>query len=197
MKILVVADAVVPGLAEGHEDIPEIKGVELIISCGDLPPEYLTLLSKRTGVPVYYVMGNHDIRYEASPPEGCLDIHRRVVFYHGFRILGLAGSRWYNGGVNQYTEGQMRNFIFRLWFGLWRTKGVDIVVTHAPPRKIGDAEDPCHRGFRCFCRLVERYQPAYFLHGHIHKLFNNDSERIYQLGETRIINCYGFYILNV
>lgn len=197
MKILVVADTVVPELTAERWDPAPVRGIDLILSCGDLPPEYLVELSRRTGVPVYYVMGNHDIRYADKPLEGCLDIHRRIVAYHGIRLVGLAGSRWYNGGINQYSEAQMRSFLFRLWLPLIRSRGVDIIVTHAPPRGVGDAEDPCHRGFRCFHRLIERYSPAYLLHGHIHTLFGSDQERIRWLGTTRVINCYGYYLLHV
>lgn len=89
MKILVVADTQVPEFADSGFNVGLTKGVELIISCGDLQPEYLSLLSKQIGVPVYYVMGNHDIRYEVAPPEGCLNIHRQIITYGGVRILGL------------------------------------------------------------------------------------------------------------
>lgn len=195
MKILVVADTQVPEFADSGFNVGLTKGVELIISCGDLQPEYLSLLSKQIGVPVYYVMGNHDIRYEVAPPEGCLNIHRQIITYGGVRILGLGGSRWYNGGPNQYHERQMRTFIRKLWFSLLGRKSTfDIVVTHAPPRGVGDEEDPCHRGFRCFKGLIRRYSPAYFLHGHIHKLFQADAQRITMVHQTKVINCYGYYV---
>ncbi len=194
MKILVVADTMVAEFSEPDFQTDITRGVELIISCGDLPPEYLSFLSKRVGVPVYYVRGNHDIRYDVAPPEGCLEIHRQIITYGGVRILGLGGSRWYNGGPNQYPERVLRRFIRKLWFGLLFGGKIDMVVTHAPPRWIGDKEDPCHRGFRCFRKLIDRYQPAYFLHGHIHKLFEDDEERISMVGKTRVINCYGYYV---
>jgi len=194
MKILVVADTQVPEFTESRFDGELTKGVELIISCGDLQPEYLTMLSKQVGVPVYYIMGNHDIRYEVAPPEGCLNIHRQVITYGGVRILGLGGSRWYNGGPHQYHERQMRTFIRKLWFSMLGKNKFDIVVTHAPPRGIGDEEDPCHRGFRCFIGLIQRYSPAYLLHGHIHKLFQADAQRITMVNQTKVINCYGYYV---
>ncbi len=197
MRILVIADTVVRDLWAQTYNSKLTEGIDLILSCGDMPPEYLSFLTEKTGVPLYYIKGNHDIRYRQSPPIGCLHIHRRLVTYKGVRFLGLGGSRWYNGGGNQYSEPQMRKFIRLLWFALWRNKGMDIVLTHAPPRWIGDAEDLCHRGFHCFRRLLEKYQPAYMLHGHIHKFYNDDKQRISMLGETKIINCYGYYIFNV
>ena len=118
MKILVVADIVTPELTEGILGTVSSE-VDLIISCGDLPPEYLSSLTHYFGVPLYYVKGNHDIRYQDSPPQGCQHIHRQVVTFQGVRFLGLSGSRWYNGGMNQYHEKEMSRFIRKLWLTLF------------------------------------------------------------------------------
>jgi Icc-related predicted phosphoesterase len=196
MRILVVADTVVRGLSADTFNPELTQGVDLILSCGDLPPEYLTFLTEKTGLPLYYIKGNHDIRYRQTPPGGCLHIHRKIVSYNGIRLLGLGGSRWYNGGMNQYSEPQMKKYIRLLWFSLLKKRGVDILLTHAPPRWIGDAEDLCHRGFKCFRTLLEKYQPLYMVHGHIHRLFEDDTQRKSSFGVTQVINCYGYYILD-
>ena len=41
----------------------QFEGIDLIISCGDLKPEYLSFLATMTTVPVLYVRGNHDDKY--------------------------------------------------------------------------------------------------------------------------------------
>jgi Icc-related predicted phosphoesterase len=197
MKILCVADAVVKDLLEPIGGSPAISDIELVISCGDLPPEYLTALRNRYDVPLYYVLGNHDIRYASSPPRRCTHIDRKIVHMGTTKIIGFSGSRWYNGNVNQYTEEQMSGFIGRLRFSLWRAKGVDLVVSHAPPRYIHDAEDLCHRGFRSFRRFIDKYRPGHFLHGHIHAHFTEDAERITQIDSTTVINCYGYHVLEI
>lgn len=197
MKILVVADTPVPELQRQRLARELVEGIDLVLSCGDLPPEYLTMLRNRLGVPLFYVMGNHDIRYHSSPPVGCTEIHRRIVKFGGLRILGLGGSRWYNGGPNQYQEGEMRKFIARLWFALLLNRGVDMVVTHAPPRGVGDAEDPCHKGFRCFRRLIKRHRPGHFIHGHIHAHFASPRDRLQQVGTTTVINSYGYHVFEI
>lgn len=197
MKILIVSDIVNETILEYKDGQPFLAGIDLIISCGDLPPEYLTSLRSRYDVPLFYVLGNHDLRYQTSPPVGCRKIDRRFIEYNGLRILGFSGSRWYNGNQNQYTERQMTGFIRKMWFTLWRKKGFDILVSHASPRYINDAEDRCHRGFHSFRQLINRHQPQYHLHGHIHKLFDNESDRFATLGETEIINCYDYYILEI
>jgi Icc-related predicted phosphoesterase len=196
LKILTVSDTVDPELKQ-QSDARRFAGVDLIISCGDLPPEYLTFLVNFLNAPLYYVGGNHDIRYKVKPPEGGINLHGRLVAFGGIHFLGLEGSHWYNGGPYQYTEAQMRSVIRWLRPRLWWQKGVDVIVTHAPPRHVHDAEDPCHRGFECFHRLIKTYQPDYFIHGHIHRLFDSPSDRVTLVGRTKVVNTYGYNILEI
>ncbi len=193
MRVLCVADKVVPELYQKF-DRERFGKIDLIISCGDLPPEYLSFLVGAFNTSLYYIRGNHDIRYDTKPPLGCVDIHGRIVRAGDLKILGLSGSRWYNGGPNQYSEAQMRWMVWGLRPRLWWEGGVDMIITHAPPRYIQDAEDRCHRGFHIYRRLIDWYEPDYFLHGHIHRLFESDAERIERVGGTRVVNCYGYYI---
>ena len=51
-----------------------MKDIDLIISCGDLEPEYLTFFATLCHAPLLYVKGNHDTKYEYKPPEGCICI---------------------------------------------------------------------------------------------------------------------------
>ncbi len=197
MKILTVADTVTDQLLETQSGQPFLPGIDLIIACGDLPPEYLTSLRARYDVPLLYVLGNHDLRYDSAPPVGCRSIDRRLILYNNIRILGFSGSRWYNGNINQYTEQEMTGFTRRMWFQLWRNRGVDLIITHAPPRYIKDAEDRCHRGFHAFRKLIDKYQPRYLIHGHIHTLFQNDNDRTTMVGATRVINSYGYYTFEI
>ena len=192
MKILSVADRVDPILME-MAAVNRYGGTELILSCGDVSPEYLLHLQRMFDVPLFYVRGNHDIRYQSKPLGPCVNIHGRLVKYKNLKFLGLEGSRWYNGGPAQYTEGEMRKKVRHLRARLWWNQGVDVVVTHAPPRHIHDAEDLCHRGFKTFRWLIDRYRPACFLHGHIHTIFSDPSQRITLINGTRVINSYGHY----
>ena len=196
MRILTVSDRVEPVLND-REAPSRFPGVELILSCGDLPPEYLSFLRGIFGVPLYYVLGNHDIRYESTRPLGCMDLHAKLVRSQGIRLLGLEGSRWYNGGPQQYSDREMKRIIWGLRPKLWIGKGLDIILTHAPPRHIHDEEDQCHRGFRSFRWLVDKYSPRYFIHGHTHALFTDPSERITTLNQTKVINSYGYFIFDI
>jgi Icc-related predicted phosphoesterase len=196
MKILSVSDIVEPMLDQ-QRGSGQFADVDLILSCGDLPPEYLSRLLDAIAAPLYYVRGNHDIRYQDKPPGGGCDLHGRLLKIMGINILGLEGSHWYNGGPYQYTEWQMRSVIRKLRPKLWWHGGLDIVIAHAPPRHIHDAEDPCHRGFECFRWLIEKYHPGYFIHGHIHKDFSNPAERVTVVNSTHVVNTYGYFILEI
>ena len=59
MKILVIADEECASLWDFF-DKSKVEGIDLIISCGDLDPRYLSFLVTMTTVPVLYVHGNHD-----------------------------------------------------------------------------------------------------------------------------------------
>ncbi|HSO19687.1 MAG TPA: metallophosphoesterase [Desulfosarcina sp.] len=196
MKILTISDIVVPELSD-RIDTRRFDGVDLVLSCGDLPPEYLASIRDQLDAPLYYVRGNHDIRYRNAPPIGCLNLHQRHITFGGLRIIGLEGSRWYNGGPIQYREYQMRRMIWSMMPRLWLGGGVDIVITHAPPRHIHDAEDRCHRGFESFVKLIGRFKPRYFIHGHIHAHFADASQRVTLVGDTRVINTFGCHLLEV
>ncbi len=196
MRILSVADRVDPNLYH-KQAVSRLPKIDLILSCGDLAPEYLSFLAHTFKVPLGYVRGNHDIRHDQAPPQGCIDLDGRITQLNGLHVLGLQGSRWYNGGPCQYTEKQMLQRIRRLWLPLWRQKKLDMIITHAPPRLVHDAEDPCHRGFHCFHRLIQRHTPRYLLHGHIHRLFDHPWQRLSHVSHTRVINTYGYHIFEV
>ena len=196
MKVLAISDIVAPELS-GIFDKSPFEGTELVLSCGDLPPEYLSGIVERLDVPLFYIRGNHDIRYRTSPPLGCIDLHLRFERYNGIRFIGFEGSRWYNGGPMQYREAQMRRFAQKMWPKLSWHRGVDIIITHAPPRHIHDAEDRCHRGFNTFRKLLTRYQPRYLIHGHVHRSFTHHDERITRLGKTQIVNTCGYWQFSI
>lgn len=195
MKILVLADQKSKYLYDYYE--PEkLRDIDLIISCGDLAPSYLSFFVTLCNVPLLYVRGNHDCRYEQTPPEGCICIEDDIYVHEGIRILGLGGSMEYIPGAgNQYTEGKMRRRIRKLKWKLWRKKGFDILVTHAPAYQINDMEDLPHRGFEIFRTLMERYEPKFFFHGHVHANYGRGFKRTDTYKNTTIINGYEYYIV--
>ena len=199
MKILLLSDVESKYLWDFFEK-SKVKDIDLIISCGDLKPSYLSFLVTLANVPVLYVHGNHDGRYERTPPEGCTCIEDDIFVYNGVRILGLGGSMQYNYGPHQYTEKQMCTRVRKLWFKLWKHHGFDILVTHAPAYRYNDGEDLPHTGFQVFHKLLQKYHPRYFVHGHVHMNYNwrgkKSRESAYD-EHTTVINAYERYIIEI
>lgn len=195
MKILLLADIEDPALWD-YFSPDRVKGYDLILAAGDLKAEYLTFLVTMSNLPVFYVHGNHNAAYDHYPPEGCECIDDRLVTYRGLRILGLGGSALYSREPYQYTEREMRRRIARLRFAVWKARGVDIVLTHCPPKGYGDADDYAHRGFEAFLPMLDRWKPKALVHGHVHMTYGNIKREL-PYGETRIINAYQRYTLEI
>lgn len=193
MKILAIADEESPYLWDYFEK-SKLEGIDLIVSCGDLEPTYLSFLATFTSAPVIYVHGNHDDKYEKVSPEGCICIEDQIYVYKGIRILGLGGSMRYRPGQHQYTEWQMKKRVWKLKFQLFWRGGFDILVTHSPAYGINDGEDLAHRGFQTFVTLLEKYSPKYFLHGHVHMRYGRKYKRNDVYKNTKIINAYERYV---
>lgn len=194
MKILVLSDHESKYLWDFFEK-EKLEGIDLIISCGDLAPQYLSFLATFSHAPVLYVHGNHDECYKHTPPEGCVCIEDQIYCYKGVRILGLGGSMRYRNGDHQYSQGAMKRRVRRLWFKLLYRKGFDILVTHAPAYELNDGDDRVHTGFQVFNQLLERYKPSYFIHGHIHPTHGGNYKRCCKYNETTVINAYDRYEL--
>lgn len=196
MRIMAIADQE-SKLLWDYFDRSYLEGIDLIISCGDLKPQYLSFLATFTHAPVLYVHGNHDDRYEKDPPDGCISIEDDIYVHNGVRILGLGGSLRYKPGINQYTQKEMRRRVRKLWWKLWRHKGFDILVAHAPAYHLNDGEDLPHRGFDAFPELMDKYKPAYFIHGHVHMNYGRKFPRLSSYNETQVINAYEKYIFDI
>ncbi len=196
MRIMLIADEPTGVLWE-HLDKSILEGLDLIISCGDLPPKYLDFIVTFAPCPLFYVHGNHDDSYEYTPPTGCDCIEDKVVVYKGIRFLGIGGSQRYKDGKNQYTEKEMKAKISQINKSIKYRKGIDILVTHAPAKGLGDSEDLPHRGFECVRQLVDKHKPKYMFHGHVHMNYGPKVPRIINYNETTIVNGYRYYILDI
>ncbi|MDO4484688.1 MAG: metallophosphoesterase family protein [Clostridia bacterium] len=196
MKIMFIADEADKHFWD-HPDPKKLEGVELILSCGDIPSSYLSFLTCYTSAPILYVHGNHDTGYIRKPPEGCICVEDTIIAYKGIRIMGLGGSMRYKAGPMQYNEKQMARRIKRLKPKLWMYKGVDILVTHAPAFQLGDGKDLCHTGFRCFREFLDDVKPQLMVHGHVHQSYTSKFQRVTEYNSTKIVNACGSFIMEV
>lgn len=194
MKILLISDVEEPALWDYYRP-GRLAEYDMILSAGDLKAEYLSFLVTMANVPVLYVHGNHNTSYDRFPPEGCDCVEDKLVTCKGLRILGLGGSAVYSGGNHQYTERQMARRIRRLNRAVRKAGGVDIVLTHCPPKGLGDAEDYAHRGFEAFLPMLDKWKPKALVHGHVHIAYGIPRELSYN--GTRIINASGRFTLEM
>jgi len=197
VKILVVADKECKSLWD-YFSPDKLEDIDLIISCGDLNSNYLQFLVTFGGCPLLYIRGNHDRGYDKNPPDGCICIENMIYNHHGIRIAGLGGSMRYKTGSDMYTENEMAARVSKLSLKARMTNGVDLLVTHAPPKGYGDMEDLPHRGFECFNGFLMRFKPLYLLHGHVHKSYSHkfERERSHPSGSI-IINAFESYVLEI
>jgi len=205
IRILSLSDQVVDRIYSPHVK-NMFAGVDLILSCGDLPFYYLEYVLDTLNVPMYFVHGNHDPEVEIGnhgerkQPWGAENIHCKLVEHQGVIILGFEGAIRYSDGKHQYTQFEAWRQVLRMVPGLvWKKfstgRFLDILVTHSPALGLGDDVDPAHTGFQAYRWLLRVFKPRYHLHGHVHIYDNNERKpRIFQ--ETTILNVSSFQRLD-
>jgi Icc-related predicted phosphoesterase len=72
---------------------------------------------------------------------------------------------------------------------------VDVLVTHAPPRGIGDADDVPHRGFDALAPLAGRLDVGLHVHGHVAPPPGGSRE--HRAGRTIVRNVSGHHVLEI
>jgi hypothetical protein len=219
MKILCVSDEIDP-LVYSNNIKERFEHIDFVISAGDLRLSYYDFIVTNLNKPLYFLFGNHKLngiesfskkyrkelyseinRGEQLPYGGATYIDNRVVKEKKLLIAGLDGSIWYNGGMNQFTEFQMKLKVLKLIPKLiinkiFYKRYLDILVTHSPPYGFYKNKDTCHTGFRIFLWFMRVFKPKYLVHGHIH-LFNRNEKRIWLYDSTTIINAYNHCIINL
>jgi Icc-related predicted phosphoesterase len=215
LKILCISDQIdpqvySPGIKERFSD------VDLILSAGDLPLDYLDFIISSLNKPLFFVFGNHhteDLKYykklwntpfveEERDYMGCGAVHlgTKVMTEGKFIVAGLGGSMRYNNGINQYTDFEMFFEILKImprlvWNRIFHGRFLDILLTHAPPRGIHDKKDKCHQGFKTYLWFMKTFKPKYLVHGHIH-LYDLSDVRCSKWENTTVINAYSHYLIN-
>ena len=216
MKILCISDQIDPLIYS-----PSIKerfaDVDLILSAGDLPLDYLDFIVSCLNKPLFFVFGNHhteDLKYfrrewnyssfdilKEFPGCGAVHLGSKVKIESGFIVAGLGGSMRYNNGSNQFTDFQMYIEVAKiiprlLWNRVVHGRSLDILLTHAPPKGIHDKNDKCHWGFKSYLWFMKVFKPKFLVHGHIH-LYDLAAVRCTQWQDTTVINAYSHYVIDL
>jgi len=221
VKILCVSDQIDP-LVYSSSIKERFSDVDIVLSAGDLPLDYLEFIVSSLDKPLYFVFGNHDLAefdyYRRGGRRDAADIFDAEfetiaagagTTYVGSQvrregkllIAGLGGSIRYNRGKNQFTDFGMACEIVKLLPGLLYNRLVhgrwlDILLTHASPAGIGDKNDPCHRGFKAFLWFMRKFKPKYLIHGHIH-LYDLADIREREYESTKVVNAFSHYIITL
>ncbi len=160
IRALVIADRR-PNLGgRGLGDVVAERGLDLVITAGDLHPSDLPGMGALT-VPALGVYGNHcNGRY--FDDLGIIDLHMSRVDVAGIAFTGLQGCVRYKDGSRDllYTQVEYANLIDEM-------PGAEVVVTHCPPAGINDhPRDPAHVGIDALRGWIDTHAPRVLIHGH-------------------------------
>ena len=190
MEIKIVSDT--------HNDAHQIKSEELscdvLIHCGDFGTkgnfteayDFFYWFVKQPAKYKLFVPGNHDKRYKKSDELvqltnklGLVDLSNNFVEIEGKTFWGCNFVPQVNKAgitLNSPEPGQVSSM----------PRGLDMLVTHAPPRYILDSN---REGIACGSQhILEEMllkQPKYHVFGHIHEQ-GGESARA---GATELYNC--------
>jgi hypothetical protein len=174
IRMLAVSDAIDPAL-DHAVNRDAIGRVDVIVGCGDLEPGYLGFLADAFCVPAAFVRGNHDHggQWEGMGSSAPHPLESgRLVEVAGITVVplewpgidGRRAARHDEYGAWLDTIRAEGNLLRRRLRG---QSGAIMVVSHAPPRGVGDvAVDPYHVGYSGYRWLLERHRPPVWLHGH-------------------------------
>jgi len=199
-RLMLLADYVHPFVY--REGFPQgAPPVDLVLAAGDLPGYYLEFLASTLTVPIVYVHGNHENEYVNEgdgriPPRGVISAHGRVVEEAGLKIAGWGGApRYRKDGAGQYSAAEGR-----MGLGLlsWRARrGVDVLLTHAPPLGPHAGLDYAHRGCDSISRFIRQRHPRLVVHGHIHEYEGKKLDYIDEESGALVVNAYGYRLLEL
>jgi hypothetical protein len=210
VRVLVVADELAPSL---HVQAVREIAPDLVLAAGDLPWDYLEYFASVVDRPVVFVPGNHDpaigssrearndswadgdAAHDGPRPWGCTNADQKVVRVAGLTIAGLGGCVRYRQGPHQYSQREFHARARRLLRRARAAGPVDVLLTHAPPLGLGDGEDQPHVGIEALHGVLERLEPTWHLHGHIHPYGQQMPDR--QVGRTTLRNVIPWKVLEI
>lgn len=208
--MLAIADEEAPTLSPAK--LADLR-VDLVLGAGDLPWDYLEYVACGANAQLAFIPGNHDpaiapvrltgaglwLRDGRPAPEprplGGINLDQQAIEVAGLRIAGLGGCVRYRPGPHQYDQREYDRRARRLARRARRLGGIDLLLTHAPPYGLGDADDAPHQGIQALHGLLAQLQPTWLLHGHIHPHGEQRPDR--RSGETTIANVIPYRVLDI
>lgn len=189
MQLLLVSDI--------HMDLDRLgqlitqagTGVDAVICAGDLTnygnrSETQQVTDRLCATPLLAIPGNLDTKegLQWLEEEG-YSIHAQQRTLRDWSFVGFGGGSPEFVGEILFTDAELGAAVDPLL----RTTPpqTTVLVTHQPPfdTTIDRVHGITHRGSRAVRQLIERYQPAYQICGHIHESWGED-----RIGTTRCLN---------
>ncbi|MCC7338074.1 MAG: metallophosphoesterase [Pirellulaceae bacterium] len=190
-----------------HEGLQVPQAMDAVIHCGDESnsgnawlnePEsrkFFAWYSELDMPKKFFVPGNHSTAIEQGlvRPEDYPDIEFLIHQSTQWRGLEIFGSP-YTPRFFDWAYMREREDLDEVWQSI--PAGVDILITHGPPKGIGDVTKdvdsrlPVHVGSKSLMRqVVERIKPRIHAFGHIHDERGIDNVGRVVKGPTEFINC--------
>jgi uncharacterized protein len=203
IRWLAVSDDEEPAL-EHEGNRADLGTLDAIVGAGDLQPDYLGFLADAFGVPLRYVRGNHDrggrwaetverLTPQALPTASIDELDGLPVLTLEWPGIRHRDQRRHDGSATADVVRLAISVALRRLAGRSRPA---VVLSHAPPRGIGDgAADPYHEGFSAYRWLLDRLRPPLWLHGHVHPA-SVDSWRL-DHGGSQVVNVTGAVLIEI
>jgi hypothetical protein len=175
-----------------------LEPVDLVVGAGDLSPDWLAFLGDAFLAPLIYVRGNHDVGgpWPRPPhaPEPCSGFDDATL--PGIPILALPWPTWDGRDARRDEWGAWRQVAGLGLARVLRPLARTIVLSHVPPRDVGDTpDDPYHVGFAAYAFLARRVRPSLWLHGHT-SLAAQTTWRVVH-GPTTVVNVTGSVLVEL
>jgi len=201
IRLLAVSDDVDPAL-DYAINRDKIGRVDAIVGAGDLEPSYLGFLGDAFGAQVAYIRGNHDrgghweetLLAAPHPLSSGQLVEVDGITVAPFEWPGLRHDRATRNEPRAWLDVLRisRSLLMRRLRG---RRSPVLVLSHAPPRGVGDSTDPYHVGFAAYRWLLERLRPPLWLHGHTTPATVTDWRD--RLGDSIVINVTGSVVVEL
>lgn len=195
MKALLISDA------KPNEPLRELaKDCDIIILLGDLFYEWIEEL-KGIDIPMIGVTGNHDFDLNMNENKsdmleriGAVNLHLKTFEYKGLKFAGFNGDMSYIYAENNapYWKGGDMDFLRSELEMIKNLEQADVLITHFP--SLGTLDMPHvlgHKGIKAFREYIDRVNPKYHFHGHMHKSLTAT------IGTTKIECIYPYSIREI
>lgn len=197
VRFLAVSDEQEATLGEARNR-SAISPIDGVLGCGDLEPDYLAFLGDAFRVPLLYVRGNHD---RGGAWDGAHDLVPAPLPARSHELAGIevSGLSWPTARRDLALRDELA--AWRQSLGLYvraRLRGPmpRIILSHVPPRGLGDAPtDPYHAGFAAYRWLCRQINPVLWLHGHTTRAAAGAMSM--RWGSTTLVNVTGAVLIEL